>query len=184
MKLMRCDLCSFQANSKEQYAGHRSAHVRRGELSKKEKSTSHTCKICGETFENGPALGGHRSIHNADFGSVKSSGSRKRRLIIERGHRCEKCKNTQWLEQAIPLHMDHVNGNSDDDSKTNLRLLCPNCHAQTETYGGRNVGRFPKAQRYQKMKKWKLYGGHGVAVSTLDCESGRGSSNLLGHPKM
>jgi predicted HNH restriction endonuclease len=34
-----------------------------------------------------------------------------------------------------------VNGDRRDNRLENLRLLCPNCHAQTPTYLGRNIGR-------------------------------------------
>lgn len=51
---------------------------------------------------------------------------------------CSKCKLTEWLEQPIALELEHVNGNCMDNTLSNLCLLCPNCHAQTSTYRGKN----------------------------------------------
>jgi hypothetical protein len=53
---------------------------------------------------------------------------------------CEECRRRTWNGKAIPLELDHVNGRRDDNRFHNLRLLCPNCHAQTPTYRGRNIG--------------------------------------------
>ena len=47
---------------------------------------------------------------------------------------CSTCGNTQWGDEEIPLQLDHKNGNDEDNSLDNLRLLCPNCHAQTPWY--------------------------------------------------
>lgn len=46
-----------------------------------------------------------------------------------------------WNEQPLPLVLDHISGNSLDNSPQNLRLLCPNCDAQLPTRGGKNAGR-------------------------------------------
>ena len=54
-------------------------------------------------------------------------------------HRCEQCGNTEWQGVPIPLEVHHINGNRRDNDLCNLQLLCPNCHALTPTYRGKNI---------------------------------------------
>jgi 5-methylcytosine-specific restriction endonuclease McrA len=54
---------------------------------------------------------------------------------------CSSCKLDEWLGKPIALELDHINGNSSNNNLDNLRLLCPNCHAQTDTYRGKNIGK-------------------------------------------
>lgn len=67
--------------------------------------------------------------------SIQSNKLKKR--LLKDGffiNQCSKCLNSKWNNLPIPLELDHINGNHYDNSKDNLRLLCPNCHAQTTTY--------------------------------------------------
>ena len=57
--------------------------------------------------------------------------------LINEGYlepQCAICERHFWVGETIPLQLDHINGNNDDNSLENLRLLCPNCHAQTPQY--------------------------------------------------
>lgn len=54
---------------------------------------------------------------------------------------CNCCKNTTWLDKPIPLELNHIDGVSSNHVLDNLELLCPNCHAFTSTYRGRNKGK-------------------------------------------
>lgn len=71
------------------------------------------------------------------------STSKLRARLIKEGimkPACASCGLDRWQDRPIPLELDHVNGYRNDNRLENLRLLCPNCHAQTETYRGRNIG--------------------------------------------
>jgi hypothetical protein len=72
--------------------------------------------------------------------SYHQSYKLKLRLIAEgiKQHKCECCGITEWQGKPTPIELDHINGNNRDNRLENLRLLCPNCHAQTSTYRGRN----------------------------------------------
>lgn len=65
----------------------------------------------------------------------------KNRLLSEGyfRYKCMSCDQTEWLGNPIPLELDHIDGNSTNNQLTNLRLLCPNCHALTPTYRGKNI---------------------------------------------
>ena len=54
-------------------------------------------------------------------------------------HICEKCMSKEWLGEKIPLELHHVNGNRFDNRIENIQLLCPNCHAFTDNYRGKNM---------------------------------------------
>jgi 5-methylcytosine-specific restriction endonuclease McrA len=58
---------------------------------------------------------------------------------------CEECGLSEWQGAPIPLELHHINGRGDDNRLENLQLLCANCHSQTDTWGGRNIGRLPAA---------------------------------------
>mgnify|MGYP001329814342 FL=1 len=52
---------------------------------------------------------------------------------------CHKCGLDEWLDSPIPLELHHEDGDHLNNSYDNLTLLCPNCHALTDTYRGKNM---------------------------------------------
>jgi 5-methylcytosine-specific restriction endonuclease McrA len=53
-------------------------------------------------------------------------------------NKCDRCGISDWLGEPLSVHIDHINGDHLDHRLENLRMLCPNCHSQTDTYGARN----------------------------------------------
>lgn len=65
----------------------------------------------------------------------------KRRLIKEGllSNKCDICGQIPvWNNTPLVMILDHINGIPDDNRLVNLRLLCPNCNSQTDTFSGRN----------------------------------------------
>lgn len=70
-----------------------------------------------------------------------SQRSRIYNLLIERdGNSCSCCGITEWQNKPIRFWVDHVDGNASNNIPNNLRLICPNCDSQSDTFGGRNRG--------------------------------------------
>jgi len=85
---------------------------------------------------------------------TKSPTKAKRYLREVVGIKCSKCNIVEWMGQEVPLVLDHIDGNPENWSLNNLRLICGNCDMQTSTYKGRNLGRgrFSRRMRYQTGK--------------------------------
>ena len=55
-------------------------------------------------------------------------------------YQCKLCGNEGvWLDKPLTLELDHINGHHNDHRLNNLRWLCPNCHATTDTHRGKNI---------------------------------------------
>jgi hypothetical protein len=66
-----------------------------------------------------------------------TSSGRLRKRLLRSGMKaalCEICGLREWRSQPIQLELDHIDGDRSNNTLANLRMLCPNCHAQTETW--------------------------------------------------
>ncbi len=75
-----------------------------------------------------------------------------RRWMIETKGCCELCgwKEVNPSTGRSPLNIDHIDGNSANNTPENLRLLCPNCHSLTPTYGSLNNGKGRSKRRERR----------------------------------
>lgn len=95
-------------------------------------------------------------IKNGSRGiNAKNISKYVQRYIEEKyNNQCSVCK---WavnhpLTGKPPLEIDHIDGNSDNNTEENLRLLCPNCHSLTSTHKNHNKG---KGRSWRKLKYLK-----------------------------
>jgi hypothetical protein len=89
-----------------------------------------------------------------EAGGNSDPGTRKKYLAETRGKICECCGiGTEYNSRPLVLQLDHIDGDSDNNAISNLRLLCPNCHSQTDTYAAKGQG----SRYHKKNTKRNLY---------------------------
>lgn len=124
-----------------------------------EKSKIKVCQECNSTFEFN-----HRSSNKFcstecsrlntkrkfkekfDLGLLTERSAIKKYVIERDSYKCSECNISDWNNKPISLHLDHMDGNPSNNMPENFRLLCPNCHSQTESYGSKNKGFGRKAR--------------------------------------
>ena len=127
------------------------------------------CQECGKIFKSrnpnrkfcsNECCAKHRGKETIDkwlkgkyFLDSNSSLSKHIRLFLyERAHyKCEECGfegyNKRTNNTILQIH--HIDGNCGNNSRENLKVLCPNCHAMTENYMALNKGKSARFKRYK-----------------------------------
>lgn len=137
--------------------------------SEKNRTNEHYCEYCGGVFYAWPNR--KRKYCSLDCqhkyqrkqrtkrflsGDINNPSQLRKELKQHLGERCGNCKNTEWMGAKIPLEVHHIDGDSTNNHPDNLDLLCPNCHALTDTYKAKNTGngRHYRRQRYAEGKSY------------------------------
>ena len=126
------------------------------------RQTKPLCRNCGKPVRRRPKI--YCSIicqqqlrrRRRIEGGIAGTRALKSYLLESREYKCEICGLAEWMGRSMPLELDHKDGDSVNNKLDNLRLICPNCHAQTETYKAKNIGRGRhfRRERYAQGKSY------------------------------
>lgn len=94
-----------------------------------------------------------------------------KRLLWEQNNQCAICqRDDTWEGRPLRFQIDHIEGRQHGDHRSNLRLLCPNCHSQTPTFGSKNTspeGRIKMQESMRQNRRFmKKYKGEEAGMST------------------
>jgi Zn finger protein HypA/HybF involved in hydrogenase expression len=89
-------------------------------------------------------------IFNGKYPNYQSAKLLQR--LIQEGYKenkCERCGITEWCGLPITFQLHHKDGDHTNNNLCNLEVLCPNCHSQTNTYGGKSSHKNCKPSNYE-----------------------------------
>jgi transposase-like protein/5-methylcytosine-specific restriction endonuclease McrA len=108
---------------------------------------------------------------------------RLKNKLIETGiknHSCELCGLEKWMDQKVPIELHHIDGNRFNNNLSNLQILCPNCHAQTDNNSGKsnkkkekilsNIVRIPNRRKRKYLKNKTCICGSLIDKRSLSCK--------------
>ena len=83
---------------------------------------------------------GEKKSYDRIFNGEKLHIQTLRKLLIgDVDSCCELCNTSEWLGSPITLEIHHIDGNNKNNELSNLQILCPNCHSQTDNYRAKNI---------------------------------------------
>jgi len=113
------------------------------------------CENCGQPRNHGKRFcslkcqGLFENREKIESGNYSARTAKKYLMDID--NRCSICKiNNEWNGKPLMMILDHIDGNAENDDLSNLRLVCPNCDSQLDTFKSRNrgKGRHSRKTRY------------------------------------
>jgi len=113
----------------------------------------YACNHCNKIYNSSRAIATHVKHCNRTFDQL-GFGSRKLYLLEEANYSCTQCGFNKTREDGKSvLEIDHIDGDHTNNTRDNLRVLCPNCHALTPNFRNWGRGREKSSKRFRKGNK-------------------------------
>ena len=81
----------------------------------------------------------NKYLKEREEGTLHSWDTIRKYHFIQKNYTCEVCGTHEWNGETTPLELHHIDGDLTNNTDENLQVVCPNCHAQTPNYRGRNI---------------------------------------------
>lgn len=136
------------------------------------------CKNCGKTFTNKNAKyfccrecynqfysteHYNSYLQNNDIAyGIQNMSRYKKFFLKEQNYKCAICGISNiWEDKELVFVLDHIDGRADNNIRSNLRLICPNCDSQLDTYKSKNKNNDRK--KYRKSYSKEPYVGNNIS---------------------
>ena len=138
--------------------GSRQKESRQKELRQRGIDPNRKCLMCDKTLNRSEKYCSFKCqkdfrIRKAVLNGTASHRTSKAYLLSLYGEKCMECgwKEINPITKKVPIELEHIDGNSDNNDLSNLKILCPNCHSLTPTFKALNKGN----GRHKRMKRYK-----------------------------
>lgn len=124
---------------------------------KRMTSNKYCCHSCQQEYQRKEyIIRWQQGLETGERGRGQISQHVRKYLNEKFNNACTSCNISNWNNKPIILEVEHVDSNSENNVESNLTLLCPNCHSQTDSYKGANKGkgRHSRKQRYIEGKSY------------------------------
>ena len=113
------------------------------------ENKSGLCSVCLKKKKDEEKIQHWKETGDTGCGVATTLRNCIRDYIFEKqNQKCSICGlNNQWNGEELHFILDHVDGDASNDFENNLRLICPNCDSQLDTYKSRNKN---SARSYRK----------------------------------
>lgn len=169
--MQKCMNCSEDTKNKKYCSKSCAAKVNNKTTPKRVKPKTPECAYCGKSVNTVKAK--YCSLECCGSALSEDTTSRKLKewftngnvnhwtakkwILEQQDHKCSICgMPDEWNDQPLVFVLDHIDGNSNNNWRDNLRCVCPNCDSQLPTFAGRNrgSGRHYRRQRYAEGKSY------------------------------
>lgn len=167
MVKLKCEECSksFEARYSRRFCSHSCSASHNNKIRiRKDAKQLNLCENCGTETKNDKfcsvqcqaqyksdvAYAEFKNAVDKEYSGSYSPKTFKPHILREQGCVCALCKRTnKWEGKTLIFVLDHIDGNPHNNNRANLRLVCPNCDSQLDTFKSKNKGkgRFYRIQR-------------------------------------